>query len=74
MYQVSKGTEYFLSEVGHYNFLYPATSKVLVLDENINVNFLNYVSGSIHSVQACIVLDGKQTGKVIWIKNFKEKK
>lgn len=60
-----KGSEYNLSVIGHKNFLYPSGEK-LVLDEDVEVDLLPYVSGSINNLKAFKVLSGALKGKVIW--------
>lgn len=60
-----KGTEYNLSEVGHRNFLYPSDKKFL-LEENIEVDLLPYMSGSISKPKAFKVLSGALKGQIIW--------
>jgi hypothetical protein len=60
-----KGIEYNLSIIGYKNFLYLSGEK-LVLDEDIEVDLLPYVFGSINNLRAFKVLSGALKGKVIW--------
>jgi hypothetical protein len=45
--------------------LYPSGEK-LILDEDVEVDLLPYVSGSINNLKAFKVLSGALKGKVIW--------
>jgi len=60
-----KGTKYHESELGHRNFLYPKVEEH-VLSEDVRVESLPYVSGSIRRSKAYKALSGDLEGKVIW--------
>ena len=60
-----KGTKYSLSEIGHKNFLYPI-GEDLTLQEDLEVDLLPYISGSMNYSKAFKVLGGPLKGKVIW--------
>lgn len=42
---LKKGTEVYLSEVGHYNFFYPDRRNVVTLKEDVEAEVKNFISG-----------------------------
>jgi hypothetical protein len=66
-----KGTKYHRSELGHNNFLYPEVEEH-ILSEDVRVESLPYVSGSIRRSKAYKVLNGELKSQVVWIYETKE--